>query len=191
MIGDDKVTADNWAGGVQFPRQLAKADELNAEDPSSPYAQSVLKEVRVDQPLPMAPVTIQPAQDAYESVLQEGGAYLPRRDSVDLRILGEVQSGQVTYKDGIITDISQVGGYPQYNGDPLNVYSDNDGIPDWWKIKYGLKLHDPTLANQDLTGDGYTAIEKYLDGLDPTKKIDWTDPASNVNTLSRAKLFNE
>jgi len=39
------------------------------------------------------------------------------------------------------------------------------------------------LAQKDLAGDGYTVIEKYLYGLDPTKKIDWNDPKSNVNTL--------
>jgi hypothetical protein len=31
-------------------------------------------------------------------------------------------------------------------------------------------------------------IEKYLDGLDPTKKIDWRDPRSNVNTLTAASF---
>ena len=35
-----------------------------------------------------------------------------------------------------------------------------------------------------MQGDGYTVMDKYLDGLDPTKKIDWTNPKSNVNTLT-------
>ena len=42
-----------------------------------------------------------------------------------------------------------------------------------------------TLAQKDLQGDGYTVMDKYLDGLDPTKKIDWSNPQSNVNTLDR------
>ena len=76
--GDDKVTADNWAGGMQFYAEDAK--ELGGGDVSSP---DLLKLIRVDQPLPMAPVTIQSAKDAYQSVLDSAGATLPKRDSVD------------------------------------------------------------------------------------------------------------
>ena len=41
---------------------------------------------------------------------------------------------------------------------------------------------------EDNNGDGYTNLEKYLNGLDPRQKLDWTDPANNVNTLTLAKL---
>ena len=46
-----------------------------------------------------------------------------------------------------------------------------------------LDVNDPALSQKDLQGDGYTVMDKYLAGLDPTKKIDWSDPRSNVNTL--------
>jgi hypothetical protein len=39
-----------------------------------------------------------------------------------------------------------------------------------------------------LSGDGYTVVEKYLNGLDPTQKIDWKNPQSNVNTLAEDKF---
>jgi hypothetical protein len=87
--------------------------------------------------------------------------------------------------NGIITDISQVGGYPDYKGEPFSDVG-ADGIPKWWKKKYRLVTNDDSLAQKDLQGDGYTVIEKYLDGLDPTQKIDWTDSKSNVNTLKLA-----
>jgi len=58
-----------------------------------------------------------------------------------------------------------------------------DGIPLSWKKQYGLDEKDSGLASRDLKGDGYTVLEKYLDGLDPTRKIDWNDPKSNVNRL--------
>jgi hypothetical protein len=90
--------------------------------------------------------------------------------------------------NGIITDISQVGGYPEYKGDPV-VYPQHDGIPDWWKKKYGLDVNDPDLASKDSTGDGYTNIEKYLDGIDPKQVLDFKDPKNNVNTLTASKLF--
>jgi hypothetical protein len=101
---------------------------------------------------------------------------------VDARVVNEVRTGKVTYENGIISDVSQVGGYPEYKGAPA-VDLGQDGIPLWWKKKYGLDAGDATLAQRDLQDDGYTVIEKYLNGLDPTKKIDWRDSASNTNTL--------
>ena len=63
-----------------------------------------------------------------------------------------------------------------------------DGIPLSWKKKFGLDVNDPALAQKDLQGDGYTVIEKYLNGLDPTKKIVWSSAKSNVNTLTADKF---
>jgi hypothetical protein len=91
-----------------------------------------------------------------------------------------------SYKQGIITDIQQVGGLPEYNGTPYTD-SDNDGIPDDWEIKYGLNPNDPTDALLDMNGDGYTNIEKYINGINPKKKIDWTNPKNNFDTLAKIK----
>ena len=56
------------------------------------------------------------------------------------------------------------------------VDSDDDQIPDWWEIKYGLDPHDATGDNgkdADLEPDGLTNFEEYLNGSDP--KLDDTD----------------
>src|SRR5207248_7241982 len=121
-------------------------------------------------------------QEAYESVLATVGATLPKRDAVDERVINEVRTGIVTYTEGkgIITDIKQVGGYPEYKGEPYKD-SDGDGMPDEWETKYGLNPNDPSDAAKDLSGDGYTNIEKYIDGIDPTKKMDWKDLKNNVD----------
>ena len=77
---------------------------------------------------------------------------------------------------GIITDVEQVGGYPEYHGTPYKD-TDSDGMPDEWEIKYGLAPNDPSDAAKDLNGDGYTNIEDFLNGLDPTApKKDWSAP---------------
>jgi hypothetical protein len=209
--GNDKVTADNWNGGVQF--QLAPDPETNGAIAKGAITDSakideIIAKVRVDQTLPMPPMTIQPARDAYDAVLANAGATLPRRDAVDQRVIEEVRSGKTwgmgeetpiepmkglaknnigTAGNGIITNINQVGGYPQYNGEPI-AYTQHDGIPDWWKKKYGLDVNDPDLANKDCNGDGYTNIEKYLYGIDPFRKVDWKDRKNNTNTLSAEKL---
>jgi hypothetical protein len=172
VVGNDAVTKDNWAGGVQIDGDA---------DPAV-----VLPKVRVAKPFPMAPVPTQTAEAAYEVVLAHAGATLPKRDLVDRRIIEQVRTGTVTYEagKGIITDVKQVGGYPDYKGEPV-LDSDGDGIPDWWEIKYGLNPNDPSDAAKDSNGDGYTNIEKYLNGLDPTKKVDWKDLKNNHDPRMR------
>jgi hypothetical protein len=210
--GYPKVTADNWDGGVQFnkapdPDASGEIGKGLIEDPVQ--LRQISSQVRVDKPFPMAAVTMQTAQEAYESVLAAAGATLPKRDSVDERAVRQTKTG-ITWGmgetitpppmkglpkndigsagNGIITDISQVGGYPEYKGEPFKDVG-ADGIPRWWKAKYKLDTNDVALAQKDLQVDGYTIIEKYLNGLDPTEKIDWSKPASNVNALA-AKSFN-
>jgi hypothetical protein len=204
--GYPAVTADNWDGGIQFnkaPDADASGDIAKGLIEDTNLSQQIMAQVRVDKPFPMAPMTIQSAQDAYESVLAGAGATLPVRDSVDERAVRETRTGHVwsegkeitpphmkglpkndvgTAGNGIITDISQVGGYPDYKGEPIQDLG-ADGIPLSWKVKYHLDTNDTSLAQEDLMGDGYTVMDKYLDGLDPQKKIDWSDPQSNVNTL--------
>lgn len=91
-----------------------------------------------------------------------------------------------SYKQGIITDIRQVGGLPEYKGEAV-VDSDGDGMPDAWETANGLNPNDPADANMDCNGDGYTNIEKYINGIDTRKKVDWTDLKNNYDTLSKRK----
>ena len=191
--GNEQVTKDNWAGGVQIG--------------NGPVPTERIPEVRVDKPFPMPHVTIMPAREAYDFVLSNVGATFPKRDAVDARVVESVKTGKAiyapdakeftspyvkrrlpadSYKQGIITHPSQVGGLPEYKGTPV-VDSDNDGMPDAWEIKYGLDPNDPTDAVKDCNGDGYTNIEKYINGIDPTKKVDWTDVKNNHDTLAGRK----
>ena len=189
VYGNKKVTKDNWNGGVQL------ADDVKEEE--------FLSKIRVNEPFPMPHVTIMPAQKAYNFVMENVGANFPKRDAVDARIVKSVQTGKAiyvenapefvspyikrrlpadSYKQGIITDIRQVGGLPEYKGTPVKD-SDNDGMPDAWEIKNGLNPHDPSDATLDCNGDGYTNIEKYINGIDTKKKVDWKDVKNNHDTL--------
>lgn len=205
--GYPKITADNWAGGIQT---ADKDGELTGEE---------LALMRSDEPFVMPPLTILPSSETFEYVMNNVGATLPKRDIVDRRIIEEVRTGQAyyvkkldkknpygnlwglspksqkedgtfkyrrldneSYKLGIITDPAQMGGYPEYKGKP-RVDTDGDGMPDDWERANGLDPNDPTDANKDCTGDGYTNIEKYINGISTTQKTDWTDLRNNHDTL--------
>ena len=135
------------------------------------------------------------------------GASFPKRDAVDERIIQSVKTGKViyapdarecespyvkrrlpadSYKQGIITHPQQVGGLPTYQGTPV-VDTDMDGMPDAWESRYGLNPNDASDATLDCNGDGYTNIEKYINGINPTQKVDWTDLNNNKDTLAKRK----
>jgi hypothetical protein len=47
-----------------------------------------------------------------------------------------------------------------------SIDGDGNGIPDWWKKKHGLSLTDAAVAAKtNLSADGYSNLEMYLDEL--------------------------
>jgi len=174
--GNETVTKDNWNGGVQV-------EEF-------PDANKYKDAIKVDKPMPMPQLTIIPTLDAKAFVLANAGASLPKRDAVDIRIIKQATTGKIefdpnvplpatqfkhrrlpidSYKQGIITDPIQVGGYPAYNGTPYKD-SDNDGIPDAWETAHGLNPKDASDAGK-LTKTGYSNIETYLNSVVDIKNV--------------------
>ncbi|RZK59152.1 MAG: polysaccharide lyase [Pedobacter sp.] len=175
--GNARVTKDNWDGGVQPESRRDK--------------QKLLDSIRTNTPLPMAKVSLIDAKKAYSYVLANAGATLPKRDAVDLRIVEQVKTGKIqhvedgklpakqnyvkrrladdSYKKGIISDIAQVGGYPEYKGTPY-LDADKDGIPDAWEIKNGLNPKSAADAVK-ITKSGYANIEVYLNSLVEIGKV--------------------
>ncbi len=76
-----------------------------------------------------------------------------------------------------------MGGYPKYKKYKTWKDSDGDGMPDEWEIANGLNPNDPSDAVKDCNGDGYTNIEKYINGISTKEKVDWTDLKNNHDTL--------
>jgi pectate lyase len=172
VVGNADVTADNWNGGVQF-ENVKSQEQLN----------TLIKRVRSRTPIPAVPITQQSAQEAYELVLAGAGATLPKRDPVDERIIESVRTGKVTFRNGIIMTPNDVGGWPRYNSTPAPVDSDHDGMPDQWETRFGLNPRDPSDGPADMDKDGYTNVEEWLNGTDPTEFIDYSKPQNNINTL--------
>ena len=98
--------------------------------------------------------------------------------------------GNDSYKQGIITDPRQMGGYPEYKSWQPYKDSDLDGMPDEWETRYGLNPNDASDAVKDCNGDGYTNIEKYINGINPQSKTDWRNLNNNYDTLAaKGKLM--
>ena len=192
-VGNDAVTADNWSGGVMAGDQFV-----------TPENEALWKMVHMEKPFEMAPVTILSADEAHNFVLEQGGASLPKRDAVDARMIKQIKTGKIfyakdarehqpkyvkrrlpadSYKQGIITDPRQMGGYPEYKGEPY-VDTDKDGMPDAWEEQNGLNPNDASDANGDLTGDGYTNIEKFINAIPTDARIDWRNLNNNYDTLA-------
>ena len=89
-----------------------------------------------------------------------------------------------SYKQGIITDPRQMGGYPEYREWQPYKDSDNDGMPDEWELANGLNPNDASDANGDLNGDGYTNIEKYINAIPTAGCVDWRNLNNNYDTLA-------
>ncbi|RZK36888.1 MAG: polysaccharide lyase [Pedobacter sp.] len=181
--GNPKVTKDNWDGGVQIED---KKGALMSYEMAQPYFAAM----RAKKPFPMAEFTLLPTMDAHKYVLTHVGANLPKRDPVDTRVIKQVQTGKIdyiegvklpekdfehrrlpkdSYKMGIITDISQVGGYPEYKGTAY-VDTDNDGMPDAYEIKMGLNPKDASDAAK-ISKSGYANIEVYLNSVVPLSSV--------------------
>ena len=92
--------------------------------------------------------------------------------------------GKDSYKQGIITDPRQMGGYPEYRAWQPYKDTDMDGMPDEWELRWGLNPNDPSDANGDCNGDGYTNIEKYINGISPATHVDWRNLNNNYDTLA-------
>jgi pectate lyase len=158
--GNATVSANNWDGGVQ------SGDSVS--------------EFRMDEPWPSMPIGQQRAEDAYQAVLENAGATLPKRDAVDARIIDEVRNGYATYegptykennemqdkskKSGIIDSQSDVGGWPGLKGSPAPTDSDHDGMPDDWETKNGLNPNNAADRNK-VAADGYTMLEEYINSI--------------------------
>lgn len=158
--GSPDVTADNWLGmhGTGF--------------------------TKLTVPWEAMPIRQQSAEDAYASVLDLAGCSSPKRDSIDTRIIAEIRTRTAAHgRSGIITTPDDVGGWPTLQAAAPPVDSDNDGMLDAWELKFKLNAQDASDAAQDTDKDGYSNVEEYLNGTDPTVFVDYTKAENNISTL--------
>ena len=158
MEGHPEYDADNWAG--VFPNGDAPLDEIRSDKPLFP---------------PFVRTTS--AVEAYEDVLMDVGANLPKSDALDRRVIRETKTGTFTHRGsktgfpGIIDSQFDLGPdpWPTYRTAEVPADADHDGMPDAWESARGLDPNSPagdfSEANADPDGDGYTRLEDYLNEL--------------------------
>ena len=191
--GYPTMTADNWEGvvlvdgvpyhGVQFDDFLFENEWARVNEPQtviSPFddpddPNDDVNGVPIAIP-PLPTIATQSAQDAYESVLAGAGASLVR-DAVDLRVVDSVATGVATAGprgDGIISDVSQVGGFPaiSFVQRGTDFDTDGDGMPNEWEAEHGLDSANAADRNGDFDTDGYTNLEEFLDDLGAFKAVE-------------------
>lgn len=116
--------------------------------------------------------TIESAEEALRNVLSDVGCNMPSPTAHEERIVQETLDKTYTYKGsktgkkGLIDREADAGGYEEIGSETreADYDSDADGMPNWWEKLHGL---DPQVAdnNSDANGDGYTALEEYLNWM--------------------------
>lgn len=140
LMGNEEVTKDNWKGVKHY-------DENS--------------NIRLAEPLSVAPIPTEDSFQAFEKVLAQSGASFCR-DEVDKRVIKEVANGNSTFGTGIIDSQKDVGGWPKLkSGTPINDI-DLDGMDDEWERLNGLDPADNSDAIQRTLNKGYSNIEVYL-----------------------------
>lgn len=129
------------------------------------------KEAIVNNAFPAEAIPEQSAVDAYNCILQCGGASFPKRDTMDQRIINNVKN-----RTGKIVDVQ--GGYPHgtaydqtknawpsLQSLPALADTDKDGMPDEWEKKKRLNISNDADAKEYTLDKNYTNIEVYINGL--------------------------
>ena len=212
MEGFPEITRDNWKGGIQTGDKDGAIDEtemalMRSNEPfEMPFVSIMGAEKAFEWVLRNAGATV-PCRDIVDERITEevrtGVPYFVEnyekkvKDSPYGNMWGLHEKSQDkdglfkyrrlpkdSYKKGVITDPRQMGGYPTYKDWAPRTDTDGDGMPDEWETANGLNPNDPSDANGDCTGDGYTNIEKYINAIPTNAKIDWRNLNNNYDTLA-------
>ncbi|MFN8209061.1 MAG: LamG-like jellyroll fold domain-containing protein [Bacteroidales bacterium] len=167
VYGSPSVTSDNWLG----------VDNVSL---------AIKDSIRSDTAFAFDISSIHTAEEAYNFVIQNAGACIPFRDTVDRRLLWEVANDTALFggvygtHKGIVDNLDDVGGYPELFSDWAPVDTDADGIPDFWEAANGLDLNNPEDYLTIIEGKEYPAIEEYLNSIEASNSS-FMLPATNLN----------
>ena len=139
--------ADEWAAGMISSLRGERKTRLHVEYRARPFE--------------TLPITTQPAEQAFEAVLQGAGAVLPSRDMTDARVVASVRDGT----GSLVKDDAQLANLQKRD-------EDEDGLLDRWELTHGLNPYYEGDRYLDSDCDGRTNIEEFLNGTNPTSVAD-------------------
>lgn len=180
-----QVNADNWiyADGSNSK----KAVNLRA-------GTDKIAGIRLTAPSANSELSVETAEEAYNKVIKQAGAQLPRLDEVDTRILAEAAGlqepvdrnvikwdktapaagnikfpGMINSQDDLKPEDANDAWTPWPDlspkaGETAPLDTDEDGIPDTWEEANGLNKNDP-MDGAEIATNGYTYLENYLNHL--------------------------
>ena len=170
-MGPDSTEPNAFLERVLASKGYFSGNMMNGSTPSNPWSivifdsgwtQEQIDAFKQSSELPVLDaIPTESALVAYNRVIQEAGAVLPERDSVDTRIINDVKNGT----GSIIDDEDEVGGWPVLTSDTPPTDTDHDGMPDSWESSHGLNPNDAGDSSGDRDSDGYTNIEEYLNSI--------------------------
>lgn len=153
--GSTTNTTNNWRGAVM---NGGSANDTSSAKVTTPFTTGNISSVLTHTAL-----------EAYDYVLATAGASLPKRDTLDKRIVNDVRN-----RTGKIIDVqggyphgtayaSTVNAWPALNSLTAPTDTDHDGMPDSWETVRGL---NPALASDRnlYNANGYSNLENYLNG---------------------------
>ena len=160
IVGNTFIAGENTRGGAQGIARNTLGSRGTAEiylwgndfRGNFEHVSNFAKQAQVERsPCSM---TIQPQEAglAYESVLQNAGAW--PRDAIDSRVISDIRtlSGEIVQRPGSILSLPSGEHYPDI---------DEDGMDDDWEVSHGAnpQLFDPWA---DSDGDGVMNFENFL-----------------------------
>ncbi len=152
--GSPEVTQDNWSGVTM--------DKGTRED---------AVKAKLEKPVASVEIPRQSAADAYNMVLKMVGAIMPKRDTMDERIINDVKNRTGKFVDvqggfphGTEYELT-VNAWPGLKSFPAAQDTDMDGIPDAWEKAKGLNPNDASDAAGYTFEKRWTNIEVYLESL--------------------------
>lgn len=163
LVGNTFVRGPRTSGNafaVRYNTQGAKGNPLVfMKDNVSTLALASPNLLPFTSTLPIGTLstTASSAAAAYTAVIAKAGAW--PRDPVDARVVKDV--GART--GGLITNPSEVGGWPVLKSTVAPPDADKDGMPASWETTKGLNPTNAADRNLDRDLDGFTELEEYLD----------------------------
>ncbi|MEO9891001.1 Ig-like domain-containing protein [Aurantibacter sp.] len=158
-IIDVVASLNNCPNGIiNYTKAFVNDNIYNGND--APIG-STLKSYLKNSPTTSSGSSVMDVNEIEDFVLNKVGTSLPLRDAVDNRIINDVKTGS----GNLISNVSNVGGYPNISNGEAYEDEDKDGIDDAWELAVGLNPTNSSDAKLDHNSDGYSNLDAFLEYL--------------------------